>query len=110
MESSFSWNSPTGLAPSASPLRGHISWERFEFHLQRILAGVLLVSITAKAGQSPADHVIAFVLRLLGGAPPQCSVKSEPGPVNVLGSEAQMVRVELTRLEELVKELVLIVF
>src|SRR3954462_11459274 len=39
-------------------LRAHISRKRLKLYGSRILAGILLVSITAKAGQSPADHVV----------------------------------------------------
>src|SRR3954470_8793941 len=36
---------------SFAVLRGHISRKRLELYVSRILAGVLLVSITTKAGQ-----------------------------------------------------------
>src|SRR4051812_275486 len=93
---------------SFAVLRSHISRKRLKLYVSRILAGILLLSITTEAVQSPADDVIAFVLRLFAGASSQGSIKSEPGPVHVLGSERQLAGVELARFEELVEEFVLV--
>src|SRR3954452_8679725 len=93
---------------SFAVLRSHISRKRLKLYVSRILAGILLVGITTKAGQSPADHVIPFLFRLLAGASSQGPVKSEPGPVHVLGRERQVAGLELARFEELVQEFVLV--
>src|SRR5205823_10882383 len=41
---------------SFAVLRGHISRKRLKLYVSRILAGILLLSITTKARQSPANH------------------------------------------------------